>query len=326
VGRDTGGADGLRPGTSNTGTSDPGADGRRSDTDAGTSNVGADAEALAREFEVHRPRLRAVAYRLLGSLAGADDAVQEAWIRLSRRDSGEVRDLGAWLTAAVGQICLDVLESRPPERGIHVPDPIMSPIDRPDPESEALLAGSLGLALMVVLDTLDPAERLAFVLHDMFAVPFEAIAPMLDRTPADADRLAEHVRRRVREAGRLETDLARQREVVEAFLAASRDGDLETLLNVFDPEVVLRADYGGATSSRLVRGAEPAARGARAFGRFRYGIQLALVNGALGAMTITHEGAVGAVMGITVRDGRIAELNLLGDPRRLSALGFPVAA
>ena len=282
------------------------------------------AEALAQDFESHRPRLRAVAYRMLGSLAEADDAVQEAWIRLSRSDFGEVRNLAAWLTTVVGRVCLNVLEARRVRReeplDVHVPDPIVSPLDSGDPENEALIADSVGLALMVVLDTLEPAERLAFVLHDMFTVPFDDIAPMVGRSSAAARQLASRARRRVQVAQRPEVDLPRQREVVDAFLAASRRGDFEALLNVLDPDVVLRADYGAAGGSQLLRGAQTVARGARAFARTGLMARLVLVNGALGAMAVTPEGEILTVMGLTIRDGRIAEMNVLGDPLRLTAL------
>ena len=298
-------------------------------------NGAAGDEALARDFESHRPRMRAVAYRMLGSLTEAEDAVQEAWIRLARSDAGEVRNLAAWLTTVVGRVCLNVLETRrvrreePLETDVHVPDPIVSPVGEADPESEALLADSVGLALMVVLDSLEPAERLAFVLHDMFAVPFDDIAQMVGRNPAAARQLASRARRRMRVAQvsrRPETNLAQQREVVDAFLAASRRGDFEALLSVLDPDVVLRADYGAVGGSRVLRGAQAVGRGARAFGRAGLLVRLVLVNGELGAMAVSPGGEVYSVMGLTTRDGRIVEMNILGDPQRLTGLGFPVAA
>lgn len=289
-------------------------------------------DALARDFEAQRTQLRAVAYRMLGSLAEAEDAVQEAWIRLSRSDAGEIRNLAAWLTTVVARVCLNLLESRrirreePLETDVHVPDPIVSPVDASDPEREAMLADSVGLALMVVLDTLEPAERLVFVLHDMFAVPFDDIAAMIGRNPAAARQLASRARRRVQDAQQPQVDLARQRRVVEAFLAASRNGDFDALVSVLDPEVVLRADYGAAGPSRLLRGAKAVARGARAFGRAGYLPRLVLVNGALGAMAVSPDGEVYSVMGLTIREGRIVEMNILADPQRLATLGFPAAA
>jgi len=292
-------------------------------------------DALARDFEAHRTQLRAVAYRMLGSVAEAEDAVQEAWIRLSRSDAGEVRNLAAWLTTVVARVCLNLLESRrirreePLEADVHVPDPILSTVEGSDPEREAMLADSVGLALMVVLDTLEPAERLAFVLHDMFAVPFDDIAPMVGRNPAAARQLASRARRRMhlaQVAQRPEADLPRQRQVVEAFLAASRNGDFDALVSVLDPEVVLRADYGAAGRSRLLRGARAVAGGARGFGRVGYLPQLVLVNGELGVMAVDAGGKVYAVMALTIREGMITEMNILADPERLATLGLHAAA
>src|SRR5881398_2603519 len=223
-------------------------------------------EWLAERFEANRTHLRAVAYRMLGSVSEADDAVQEAWLRLSRSDAGEVENLRAWLTTVVARVCLDMMRSRKSRReeplGPHVPEPIVSREDALDPEHEALLADSVGLALLVVLETLPPAERLAFVLHDMFAVPFDEIAPIVDRSPAAARQLASRARRRVQGARpEPDVDLAEQREVVDAFLAAAREGDFEALVAVLDPDIVLRADSGAlrAPASREVRGAEAVA-------------------------------------------------------------------
>src|SRR5919204_1383068 len=222
-----------------------------------------DREWLAERFEEHRRHLRAVAYRMLGSLNEADDAVQEAWIRLNRSEAAAIENLGGWLTTVVGRVCLNILKARGSRReepaGVHVPDPVVSPENGVDPEQEALLADSVGLALLVVLETLTPAERLAFVLHDMFAVPFDEIAPIVGRSSAATRQLASRARRRVRGAAPApDADLAAQWEVVEAFLAAAREGDFDGLVAVLDPDVVLRADGGalqGVRASREVHGA-----------------------------------------------------------------------
>ncbi|MEU3243081.1 RNA polymerase sigma factor SigJ [Streptomyces sp. NPDC006875] len=290
--------------------------------------AGDDERLLAERFEEHRGRLRAVAYRMLGSLSEAEDAVQETWLKLSRTDAGDIRNLPAWLTTVTGRVCLDLLRSRVARReepmDTHVPDPVVSPLDRVDPEREALLADSVGLALLVVLETLEPAERLAFVLHDMFAVPFDDIAPVVGRSSAATRQLASRARRRVRGASpEPEPDLARQKEVLDAFLAASRAGDFEALLAVLDPEVVLRADsgglVGGAAASKLVRGAASVARQALMFRQFADSSRLALVGGALGVVTAPG-GVPLAVMGVTVTDGRIAGMYILSDPERLARL------
>src|ERR687894_2819380 len=224
-------------------------------------------EFLAQQFEEHRTRLRAVAYRMLGSLSEADDAVQETWLRLSRIDSDEVENLGGWLTTVVARVSLNILRSRRSRReepfDVRMPEPIVDRADGTDPEHEALLADSVGLALLVVLETLNPAERLSFVLHDMFAVPFDEIAPIVDRSPEAARQLASRARRRVRgERAVPDADLETQREVVDAFLAAAREGDFEALLEVLDPDVVLRTDRGAGavTGSRVIRGAANVAR------------------------------------------------------------------
>ncbi|MGW5447088.1 RNA polymerase sigma factor SigJ [Streptomyces asiaticus] len=284
---------------------------------------------LAEGFEAHRGHLRAVAYRMLGSLNEADDAVQEAWLRLSRSDTGAVENLGGWLTTVVGRVCLDMLRSRTARReeplGVHLPDPVISRASGPGPEDQALLADSVGLALLVVLETLAPAERLAFVLHDLFAVPFDEIAPIVDRTPAAARQLASRARRRVRGAAPVpDADLARQREVVGAFLAAARDGDFEGLIAVLDPDVVLRADYGPvpAPAPREVRGAAAVADQALTFSRLSGpGLQArpALVNGAVGVVS-SREGRPYSVLAFTVADGRIVAIDILADPERLSGL------
>ncbi|WP_055590650.1 sigma-70 family RNA polymerase sigma factor [Peterkaempfera griseoplana] len=282
-------------------------------------------ELLAGRFEEHRPHLRAVAHRMLGSFSEADDAVQEAWIRLSRTGGDEIGNLGGWLTTVVGRVCLDMLRSRASraEQSLEgrLPDPVVGPEEGLDPEHQAVLADSVGLALLVVLETLAPAERLAFVLHDLFGVPFEEIAPMVDRTPAAARQLASRARRRVRGAAAApEGDPGRQRRVVDAFLAAARDGDFDALLAVLDPEVVLQADLGPAAGvSRVVRGARAVAGQALTFARAARAPLPAMVNGAAGVVS-TADGQPVAVLGFTVVDGRIARIDILADPDRLARL------
>jgi RNA polymerase sigma factor (sigma-70 family) len=284
---------------------------------------------LAERFEDHRPRLRAVAYRMLGSLSEADDAVQEAWLRLSRSDADEIENLGAWLTTVVGRVSLSMLRSRwtrreEPLDAVHVPEPIVDRVDGTDPEHEALLADSVGLALLVVLETLSPAERLAFVLHDMFAVPFDEIARIVDRSPEAARQLASRARRRVRAEKTVpDADQETQREVVEAFLAAARDGDFERLLAVLDPDAVLRADFGPAAGSREVRGAEAIAGQAVTYSRLGLAMELALINGAVGLVT-RRDGELFSVGGFTVRGGRIVAMDILADPARLHQLDLTV--
>ncbi len=284
---------------------------------------------MAERFEEHRAHLRAVAYRILGSLAEADDAVQEAWLRLSRSDTSGVENLQGWLTTVVARVCFNMLHSRRSRREepleAHLPDPIVSPEDGVDPEQEALLADSVGLALLVVLDTLAPAERLAFVLHDMFQVPFDEIAPIVGRSPAAARQLASRARRRVKGAARAsDADLIRQREVVDAFLAAARGGDFDALVAVLDPEVVLRADRGAIPgASRVIRGAPAVADGALAFTELAPFARPALVNGAPGLVVAAH-GQPFSVMGFTVSRGRIVEIYILADPPRLRRLDLAV--
>jgi len=288
-----------------------------------------DGDSLERRFEEHRPRLRAVAYRMLGSTGEADDAVQDAWLRVSRADTAAVENLGPWLTTVVARVCLNQLRTRQQRResplDVHVPDPIVSPEAGVDPEHEALLADSVGLALLVVLETLTPAERLAFVLHDMFGVPFDDIAPMLDRTPAAARQLASRARRRVRgQATTPDPDLARQRDVVDAFFAASREGDFEALVAVLHPDVVLRSD-GGAARPRLtmvLHGADAVAGQAFSSGRLSPYVRPALVNGAAGVVVAAGERPL-FVMAFTVTGGRIAAIDVLSDPDRLQALDLP---
>jgi RNA polymerase sigma-70 factor (ECF subfamily) len=284
----------------------------------------------ADEFEANRTHLRAVAYRMLGSVSEADDAVQEAWLRLSRSDVSDVGNLRAWLTTVVARVALDMLRSRRSRReeplGPHVPEPIVSPQDGVDPEHEALLADSVGLALLVVLETLDPAERLAFVLHDMFAVPFDEIAPIVGRSPAAARQLASRARRRVQGAGPVpDVDLGRQREVVDAFLAAARGGDFDALVALLDPDVVLRVDRGAERpgASRELRGAAAVAEQVRTFASLARFARPALVNGAAG-FVVAPRGRPLAVAGFTVSGDRIAEIDLLADPDRLRALDLTV--
>jgi len=282
-------------------------------------------DALAERFERTRPRLESVAYRMLGSVAEAEDAVQEAWLRLSRSDAAAIDDLQRWLTTVVARVCLDQLRSRRARReeplGPRLPEPLVSPEGEEDPEHEALLADSVGLALLVVLETLPPAERLAFVLHDMFAVPFDEIAPLVDRSPDAARQLASRGRRRVRGSVPVaDSDRARQRQVVDAFVAAAREGDFEALLAVLDPDVVFRIDRGdlpGGPTPREVHGARTVAENALTFGApFAPFARPALVNGAPG-FVIAPEGKPVSVAGFVVADGRIVEIDLLADPRRL---------
>jgi RNA polymerase sigma factor (sigma-70 family) len=286
-------------------------------------------EWLAERFEERRTHLRAVAYRLLGSLSEADDAVQEAWLRLSRSDTGGIENLAGWLTTVVARVCLDMLRSRK-SRGevpLGVPEPIVSREDRIDPEHEALLADSVGLALLVVLETLAPAERLAFVLHDMFAVPFDEIAGIVGRSPTAARQLASRARRRVQGAPTVpDADLTRQREVVDAFLAAARGGDFDALLAVLDPDVVLRADRGAVSPGALreVRGARAVAEQALFFSRLVEFVQPVLVNGAAGIVSWLPGRRPFSIMGFTVAQGRIVEIDVLSDPARLRQLDLAV--
>jgi RNA polymerase sigma factor (sigma-70 family) len=282
---------------------------------------------LAERFEEHRGRLRAVAYRMLGSLSEADDAVQQAWLRLSRTDAGQIENLGAWLTTVVGRESLHMLRSRRSRReeslDMRLPEPIVDRADGTDPEHEALLADSVGLALLVVLETLRPAERLAFVLHDIFAVPFAEIAPIVDRSPEATRQLASRARRRVRAENTVpDPDLDAQREVVEAFLAAARDGDFDRLVAVLDPDVVLRQDF-GAGRSREIRGAVAVAGQARAYAELGLVSKPALVNGAAGVVA-TRDGQPFSVGAFTVRGGRIVEMDWLADAARLRELDLTV--
>ncbi|MFL5887310.1 MAG: RNA polymerase sigma factor SigJ [Thermoleophilaceae bacterium] len=287
-------------------------------------------EFLVERFEEHRTHLKAVAYRMLGSTSEADDAVQEAWLRLSRSDTSDVENLRAWLTTVVARVSLNMLRSRKSRReepiGAYVPEPILDPADGTNPEHEALLADSVGLALLVVLETLSPAERLAFVLHDMFAVPFDEIAPIVDRSPDAARQLASRARRRVQGEARFpDADLDTQREVVNAFLAASREGDFDALLALLDPDVVLRTDFGadGPGVSRVIRGAEAVLQQAMFYSRLSLDPRPALVNGAVGFVTM-RDGKPFSLLGITVRNRKIAEMDILADPVRLNELDLTV--
>ncbi len=287
---------------------------------------------LATRFEEHRPRLRAVAYRMLGSVAEADDAVQDAWLRFSQAETAEVENLGGWLTTVLARVCLNVLRSRRshPEEPMppRLPEPIVGREGAPDPANEVLLADSVGLAMLVVLEALTPAERVAFVLHDVFGVPFGEIASIVDRTPAAARQLASRARRRVRGNAPApdadHADLPAQRAVVDAFFAAARDGDFAALLAVLDPDVVVRADFGpGAPVSRTLRGPEAVARQALSFSSLAPNARAALVNGAPG-FVVWREAQPYAVLGFTIRRGRIVELDVFADPLRLRGLDLSV--
>jgi RNA polymerase sigma factor (sigma-70 family) len=279
---------------------------------------------LAAGFEERRPRLTAVAYRMLGSRSDAGDAVQEAWLRLTRADTGDIDNLTAWLTTVVAHVCLDMLRQRASRKeeplGVHLPDPVVAPW--PDqPEQEAVLADTVGLALLVVLDTLTPAERVAFVLHDMFAVPFDRIAALLDRSPAAAKMLASRARRRVQDTPVPDTDLPKQREVVDAFFAAAREGDFDALVGLLAPDVVLHGDGGPtrATVTTVLRGPQEVAGKALTFARMASAVRPALVNNAAGAV-IVHNGHPLTVMAFTVTQHRIAAVEVFADPDRLHTI------
>jgi RNA polymerase sigma-70 factor (ECF subfamily) len=282
---------------------------------------------LAERFEQHRPRLRAVAYRMLGSLAEADDAVQDAWLRLSHSKAEQIDNLGGWLTTVVARECLHMLRARRVRRedplAAHLPDPVIAPEGDLEPEQEALLADSVGLALLVVLDSLTPAERLAFVLHDMFELPFEEIAPLVGRTPTAARQLASRARRRVRgaEIPAPDPDLTRQRQMVDAFFAAARAGDFDALVQVLDPDVVLRADWGAGRPPAVFRGVRAVAK----LARVPRGAQLhpALVNGTPGAV-ITRNGRPFSVLAFTVAGGKIVEIDGIRDPDRVRRVAAAV--
>ena len=283
---------------------------------------------LAEQFEDHRSRLLGVAYRMLGSLSEADDAVQEAWLRLSRTDSDEIENLGGWLTTVVSRVSLNMLRSRKARReeplAGRLPDPLIDRADGIDPEHEALLADSVGLALFVVLETLSPPERLAFVLHDIFAVPFDEIAPIVERSPEAARQLASRARRHVRAERTVpDADLETQREVVDAFLAAAREGDFDRLVAVLDPDVVVRQDFGPVGGSREIRGAAAVARQALGYAQIGLDIRPALINGVAGAVAF-RDGQPFSIGAVTVRNGKIVELDFLGDPERLRELDLTI--
>ena len=280
---------------------------------------------LAEQFEQHRAHLRAVAYRMLGSASEAEDAVQESWIRLARIDASAVENLRGWLTTVVARVCLDMLRTRTSRREdsleTHVPDPVVSRADA-DPESGAMLADSVGLALLVVLETLEPAERLAFVLHDVFGMTFDEIAPIVDRSVVAARQLASRARRRVQgQAPASDADLRQQRRVVDAFLAAAQEGDFERLVAVLDPEIVLRADGGAIKGmSRLVRGAQAVTAQAATFSKVALTTQVVLVNGNIGLVCRLPDGRLFSVIGFTIADGKVVEMDILADPDRLNRL------
>ncbi len=281
-------------------------------------------EWLTECFEQHRSHLRAVAYRMLGSMADADDALQEAWLRIREQDPGSVANMQAWLTTVLGRVCLNMLRSRrarAEESSVHVPDPVVSFDEDLDPEHEALLAESVGLALLVVLDTLSPAERLAFVLHDVFGLPFADIATALDRSEAAAQQLASRARRRVQGSPEPDSDLARQRQVVDAFFAASRDGDVHALVAALDPDVELRIDGGvlREEASLVLRGAEAVAGHTATYSKLYPFVRPALVNGAAGAVVAPHR-RLFSVMAFTVTNGKITQIDALADPERLAQL------
>ncbi|MFF0475417.1 RNA polymerase sigma factor SigJ [Streptomyces sp. NPDC004284] len=293
-----------------------------------TQNQTLDKESLARRFDADRGHLRAVAYRMLGSLSEAEDAVQEAWFKLSRSDVSGVENLSGWLTTVVGRVCLDMLRSRGSRREdpleYYVPDPVVRVAGTADPEQAAELTESVGLALLVVLDTLGPAERLAFVLHDMFAVSFDEIAKIVDRTPAATRQLASRARRRVQDATPAPgPDARRQREIADAFLAAAHGGDFEGLLAVLDPDVVLRADGGRtlAAVSKVVRGAEAVIAQALTYAKFRTGALRVVANGQPAVVSVV-KGRPGSIMTFTIVEDRIVELHILADPERMATLGL----
>ena len=290
-------------------------------------------EWLVDRFEEHRPHLRAVAYRMLGSVSEADDAVQDAWLRASRADASEVDNLGGWLTTIVARVCLNVLRARKTRREQpleeHLPDPVISPYRMTQPDDHAVLADSVSLALLVVLNTLSPAERLAFVLHDMFGLPFEEIAAMVDRSRAAARQLASRARRRVKsvEIAVPDHDLVRQREVVDAFFRAARGGDFDALVAVLDPDVVLRADFGGRrpATPKITRGAAAVAKQAVIGALPDADLHPALLNGAVGVV-ITVRGRPFATLGFRVSNGKIIEIDAIADPERVERIAAAVLA
>jgi RNA polymerase sigma factor (sigma-70 family) len=283
---------------------------------------------LAERFEEHRARLRAVAYRMLGSVSEADDAVQEAWLRLSRSDAKAIDNLGGWLTTVVARVSLNMLRSRKVRReepiGVRMPEPIIDPLDGTNPEHEALLADSVGLALLVVLETLSPPERLAFVLHDIFAMPFDEIAPIVERSPEATRQLASRARRRIQMENTVpDADLDTQREVLAAFLAAAREGDFDRLVTILDPDVVVKVDFGPERGSQEIRGVEAVARQASFYAGLGLDILPVTVNGIAGAVSFL-EGRLFSLGAVTVRGGRIVEMDFLVDPERLRELDLSI--
>lgn len=282
---------------------------------------------LAEHFEAERPRLRAIAYQMLGSLLEADDAVQETWLRLGRVDHSSIGHPGHWLATVVARVCLDMLRVRKTRReeamGVHLPAPVVSLADEHNPEYEAELADSVGLALLVILERLSPAERIAFVLHDIFAIPFDTIAGVVGRSEAAARQLASRARRRVQGAAVVsDCDLTGQRAAIDAFFAAARDGDFDALLTVLDPEVVLRADFGASGASREICGAPAVARQALIFAQLARSVRPALVNGVMGVV-VMENGRPFAVMGFTLAHGKIGEITVFADAVRLRRLDLP---
>ena len=286
-------------------------------------------ERLAEQFEEHRPHVRAVAYRMLGSVSEAEDAAQEAWIRLSRTDVSDVDNLRGWLTTVVARVCLDMLRTRASRRedslDVHVPDPIIARAigrEGEGPEADVMLADSVGLALLVVIEKLAPAERLAFVLHDVFGMSFDEIAPIVERSVVATRQLASRARRTVRgHTPTSDADLRQQRRVVNAFLAAAQDGDFEALVAVLDPEIVLRADGGAVKGmSRLVRGAQAVAAQAETFSKLGLSNQVVLVNGNIGVVSRLPDGRLLSVIGFTIAGGKVVEMDILADPDRLGRL------
>jgi len=286
-------------------------------------------EWLTERFQQHRSHLHGVAYRMLGSVSEADDALQEAWLRIGGQDPQSVQNMQAWLTTIVGHVCLNMLRARRARReqlsDVYVPDPVVSLDDSPGPEEEALVADSVGLALLVVLDTLSPPERLSFVLHDVFGVPFADIAAVLHRSEAAAQQLASRARRRVHGSPQPDPDLARQREVVGAFFTASRDGDFGALVAVLDPDVELRIDGGArrAKASLILRGAHAVADYSSTYAKHYPFVRPALVNGAAGAV-VAPAGRVFSVMAFTVTNGKITQIDVLADPQRLGQLNLAI--
>ena len=282
---------------------------------------------LLAEFEANRGHLRAVAYRMLGSLSEAEDAVQETWLKVAGADTDEISNIGGWFTTITSRVCLNMLRSRrtrheEPLEIAHVPDPILAPLDAADdPEGQAVLADSVSVALLVVLETLSPSERLAFVLHDLFAMPFDEVAPIVGKTPAAARKLASRARSRVQGATPRSQGLAEQRQVVEAFTAAARGGDLEALMAVLDPNIVIRTDVAADRAPVEVLGAEAAARGAITFQRFSERTQMVRMNGGIGVLAFSGD-TVSSIAAFTVSDGRVVAMNIVADPERLAQLDF----